>query len=254
MSILTLVIGFFVGFLIVVIFMAIRNNQNESKANKLIEDAKKEADKHKRDTLMEIKEESYRLKQEVEKELKEKKAEAKESENRLMQRESSLDKREEILQKRDLTLDEKENNLLVKQKEMQEKELKMDELLKQELEELEKIAKFSKEQAHDLIMKRVESDMAIEIAQYIKEQERTAKLEAHEKAKQIIVSSMERYSEDVANEQTVSTIDLPNDEMKGRLIGREGRNIRTIESVTGVDLIIDDTPEAIVISSFDPFR
>lgn len=234
--------------------MAIRNNQNESKANKLIEDAKKEADKHKRDTLMEIKEESYRLKQEVEKELKEKKAEAKESENRLMQRESSLDKREEILQKRDLTLDEKENNLLVKQKEMQEKELKMDELLKQELEELEKIAKFSKEQAHDLIMKRVESDMAIEIAQYIKEQERTAKLEAHEKAKQIIVSSMERYSEDVANEQTVSTIDLPNDEMKGRLIGREGRNIRTIESVTGVDLIIDDTPEAIVISSFDPFR
>ncbi len=254
MSILTLVIGFFVGFLIVVIFMAIRNNQNESKANKLIEDAKKEADKHKRDTLMEIKEESYRLKQEVEKELKEKKAEAKESENRLMQRESSLDKREEILQKRDLTLDEKENNLLVKQKEMQEKELKMDELLKQELEELEKISKFSKEQAHDLIMKRVESDMAIEIAQYIKEQERTAKLEAHEKAKQIIVSSMERYSEDVANEQTVSTIDLPNDEMKGRLIGREGRNIRTIESVTGVDLIIDDTPEAIVISSFDPFR
>ena len=254
MSILTLVIGFFVGFLIVVIFMAIRNNQNESKANKLIEDAKKEADKHKRDTLMEIKEESYRLKQEVEKELKEKKAEAKESENRLMQRESSLDKREEILQKRDLTLDEKENNLLVKQKEMQEKELKMDELLKQELEELEKIAKFSKEQAHDLIMKRVESDMAIEIAQYIKEQERTAKLEAHEKAKQIIVSSMERYSEDVANEQTVSTIDLPNDEMKGRLIGREGRNIRTIESVTGVDLIIDYTPEAIVISSFDPFR
>ena len=254
MSILTLVIGFFVGFLIVVIFMAIRNNQNESKANKLIEDAKKEADKHKRDTLMEIKEESYRLKQEVEKELKEKKAEAKEIENRLMQRESSLDKREEILQKRDLTLDEKENNLLVKQKEMQEKELKMDELLKQELEELEKIAKFSKEQAHDLIMKRVESDMAIEIAQYIKEQERTAKLEAHEKAKQIIVSSMERYSEDVANEQTVSTIDLPNDEMKGRLIGREGRNIRTIESVTGVDLIIDDTPEAIVISSFDPLR
>ena len=254
MSILTLVIGFFVGFLIVFIVYMIRSNQNESKANKLIEDAKKEADKHKRDSLMELKEESYRLKQETDKEIKEKKAEMKDTESRLMQREASLDKREEMLQKRDNTLDEKENNLLAKQKEIQEKELKMDELLKQELDELEKIAKFSKEKAHDLIMKRVEDDMAREIVDYIKEQERNAKLEAHEKAKQIIVSSMERYAEDVASEQTVSTIDLPSDEMKGRLIGREGRNIRTIESVTGVDLIIDDTPEAIVISSFDPLR
>ena len=254
MAILTLIIGFFVGFLIVFIIFVIRNNRNESKANKLIEDAKKEADKHKRDSLMELKEESYRLKQEIDKEIKEKKAEMKETESRLLQRESSLDKREEMLQKRDTVLDEKENNLLAKQKEIQEKELKMDELLKQELEELERIAKFSKEKAHDLIMKRVEEDMAREIVDYIKEQERNAKLEAHEKAKQIIVSSMERYAEDVANEQTVSTIDLPSDEMKGRLIGREGRNIRTIESVTGVDLIIDDTPEAIVISSFDPLR
>ena len=254
MSILTLVIGFFVGFLIVFIIYMIRSNQNESKANKLIEDAKKEADKHKRDSLMELKEESYRLKQETDREIKEKKAEMKDTESRLLQREASLDKREEMLQKRDTTLDEKENNLLAKQKEIQEKEFKMDELLKQELVELEKIAKFSKEKAHDLIMKRVEEDMAREIVDYIKEQERNAKLEAHEKAKQIIVSSMERYAEDVANEQTVSTIDLPSDEMKGRLIGREGRNIRTIESVTGVDLIIDDTPEAIVISSFDPLR
>ena len=254
MTILTLVIGFFVGFIVVAIFAAIKNNQNESKANKLIEDAKKEADKHKRDTLMEIKEESHRLRQEVEKEVKEKKQEIKENENRLLQRESSLDKREEMLQKRDASLDDKEGNLLAKQKEMQEKELKMDELMKQQLEELEKIAKFSKEKAHDLIMKRVEEDMSKEIVDYIKEEERKAKLEAHEKAKQIIVSSMERYAEDVASEQTVSTIDLPSDEMKGRLIGREGRNIRTIESVTGVDLIIDDTPEAIVISSFDPLR
>ena len=254
MSILTLVIGFFVGFLVVFVITVIKNNQNESKANKLIEDAKREADKHKRDSLMELKEESYRLKQETDKEIKEKKAEMKDTESRLMQREASLDKREEMLQKRDTTLDEKENNLLAKQKEIQEKEFKMDELLKQELAELEKIAKFSKEKAHDLIMKRVEDDMAREIVDYIKEQEQNAKLEAHEKAKQIIVSSMERYAEDVANEQTVSTIDLPSDEMKGRLIGREGRNIRTIESVTGVDLIIDDTPEAIVISSFDPLR
>ncbi len=254
MSVLALVIGFFIGLIIVVIVVTIRNNRNGNLANKLIEDAKKEADKHKRDSLMELKEESYKLKQETEREIKEKKAEIKDNESRLLQREASLDKREEMLQKRDTTIEEKENNLLAKQKEIQEKEFKMDELLKQELEELEKIAKFSKEKAHDLIMKRVEADMSKEIVDYIKEQERTAKLEAHEKAKQIIVSSMERYSEDVASEQTVSTIDLPSDEMKGRLIGREGRNIRTIESVTGVDLIIDDTPEAIVISSFDPFR
>ena len=254
MAILTLIIGFFIGFVVVAIFAVIKNNRNESKANKLIEEAKKEADKHKRDTLMEIKEESHRLRQEVEKEVKEKKQEIKDNENRLLQRESSLDKREEMLQKRDASLDDKEENLLAKQKEMQEKELKMDELMKQQLEELEKIAKFSKEKAHDLIMKRVEEDMSKEIVDYIKEQERAAKLEAQKQAKQIIVSSMERYAEDVANEQTVSTIDLPSDEMKGRLIGREGRNIRTIESVTGVDLIIDDTPEAIVISSFDPLR
>ena len=254
MSILSLIIGFFVGIGIILIVNTIKNNKTENKANKLIEDAKKEAEKHKRDSLMELKEESFKLKQETDKEIKEKKAELKENENRLLQREASLDKREEILQKKDNNLEEKENNLLAKQKEIQEKDLKMDELLKQELEELEKIAKFSKEKARDLIMKRVENDMSKEIVEYIKEQEQQAKLEAHEKAKQIIVSSMERYAEDVASEQTVSTIDLPSDEMKGRLIGREGRNIRTIESVTGVDLIIDDTPEAIVISSFDPLR
>ena len=165
-----------------------------------------------------------------------------------------MDKREEMLQNRDSLLDQKDNNLLSKQKDLQEKEAKIDELLKNEMEQLEQIAKFSKEKAHDLIMKRVEETMSREIAEYIKEQETEAKLKANETAKDLIVASMQRYANDVTNEQTVSTITLPNDEMKGRLIGREGRNIRTIESVTGVDLIIDDTPEAIVISSFDPLR
>jgi len=159
-----------------------------------------------------------------------------------------------MLHKRDMALDEKENNLLVKQQSLQEKEEKMDKLLKEEVQELEKISGLSKEKAHDLIMARVESDMALEIAEYVRDEEAKAKLEANDRAKQLIVNSMERYADDVVGVQTVSTIDLPNDEMKGRLIGREGRNIRTIESVTGVDLIIDDTPEAIVISSFDPLR
>lgn len=252
--ILTLIIGLFVGAIIIAILNYIKNKHNELTAEKLIENAKKEADKHKRDTLLELKEESYKLKQQTDTEIKEKKSELKDSENRLIQRETSLDKREELLQKRDETIDQKENNLKIKQKELDDKEVKVEELLKEELEQLEKIAHYTKEKAHDTIMKRVEEKMDVEIADYIKDREKTAKLEANEKAKQIITSAMERYSSDVVEEQTVSTISLPSDEMKGRLIGREGRNIRTIESVTGVDLIIDDTPEAIVISSFDPLR
>lgn len=252
--ILTLFIGFFAGCGIIILINYIKGTSATKKAEKFLEDAKKEAEKQKRDRLLEIKEESYKIKQEFEKEVKQRKEEAKETEQRLLQRESSLDKRDEMLQKRESLLDEKDSTILAKQKELQEKEVKMDEMYKEEVSLLENIAKFSKEKAHDMIMKRVENDMAREIADYCREKEREAKISAHEKAKQLIVESMERYSEDVASEQTVSTINLPNDDMKGRLIGREGRNIRTIESVTGVDLIIDDTPEAIVISSFDPLR
>ncbi len=254
MSIIALLVGIVLGVIIIIVINAIRDKNTESKANKLIEKAKKEAEKSKRDSLAELKEESYRLKQETDKEIKEKKKEVKESEERLLQREQNLDKREEMLTKRDALLDQKDNNLLKQQKEIQEKEAKMEELLKSEMEQLETIAKFSKEKAHDMIMQRVEDNMSREIAEYIREREAEAKLTANETAKNLIVQSMQRYSNDVVNEQTVSTITLPNDEMKGRLIGREGRNIRTIESVTGVDLIIDDTPEAIVISSFDPLR
>lgn len=254
MTILALLVGIFLGVIVMIVISYLRNKSGESKATKIIEQAKKEADKQKRDALAELKQESYRIKQETDKEVKEKKAEIASSEERLLQREKNLDKREEMIQNRDSMLDQKDNNLLNKQKDLQEKEAKIEELFKSEMEQLESIAKFSKEKAHDMIMKRVEENMSLEIADYIKEREAQAKLEANETAKSLIVSSMQRYANDVTNEQTVSTIVLPNDEMKGRLIGREGRNIRTIESVTGVDLIIDDTPEAIVISSFDPLR
>ncbi|MBR4231113.1 MAG: ribonuclease Y [Bacilli bacterium] len=254
MSILTLIIGLIVGAIIVFVIFTIINKKRVNKANKLIEDAKKEADKQKRDSLLELKEESFRLKQQTDAEIKEKKAELKQNEDRLISRENNLDKREEMLQKRDASLDEKEQSLLSRTQAIQEKEEKMDALLKSEMEQLEKISGFSKDKAKSLIMSRVEEDMSKEIAEYIQDEMAKAKLEAGEKAKQLIVSAMERYSDDVVGLQTVSTIDLPNDDMKGRLIGREGRNIRTIESITGVDLIIDDTPEAIVISSFDPLR
>lgn len=252
--ILALIIGIIIGAIVIIVIEYIRVNNATKKAEKLLQDAKKEADKHKRDVLLEIKEESFKLKSEAEKEIKQKKEEIKDSESRLMQRENNLDKRDEMLQKRDAMLDERDNNLLTKQKELQEKEAKMEDMLKEEIKKLESISKITKDKAKDLIMKRVENEMALEMTNYIKEKEREAKLIANDKAKDLIVSSMQRYSEDVASEQTVSTINLPNDEMKGRLIGREGRNIRTIESVTGVDLIIDDTPETIVISSFDPLR
>ena len=252
--ILFLFLGIIIGAVAIIIFNNLKGVNAQNNANKLLENAKKEAEKHKRDTLLELKEESYKLKQQTNAEIKERKLEIKDSEDRLISRESNLDKREEMLQKRDIALDEKENNLLVKQQSLQEKEDKMDKLLKQEVEELERISGLSKEKAHDLIMAKIESNMALEIAEYIRDEEAKAKLEANDKAKQLIVSSMERYADDVVGVQTVSTIDLPNDEIKGRLIGREGRNIRTFESVTGVDLLIDDTPETIVISSFDPLR
>jgi len=253
-TILILFLGAVIGAITLVFINYLKGINVQNKANKLLEDAKKEAEKHKRDTLLELKEESYKLKQQTNAEIKEKKQEIKESEDRLISRENNLDKREEMLQKRDMSLEEKENNLLVRQQSLQEKEEKMDKLLREEVQELEKISGLSKEKAHDLIMARIESDMALEIAEFVRDEEAKAKLEANERAKQLIVNSMERYADDVVGVQTVSTIDLPNDEMKGRLIGREGRNIRTIESVTGVDLIIDDTPETIVISSFDPLR
>ncbi len=253
-SILTLVIGLVIGIIATGIVFIIISKKSSNNAKKLIEDAKKEADKQKRDSLLELKEESYKLKQQTESEIKEKKAELKQAEDRLLSRENNLDKREEILHKRDLSLNDKENSLVAKTKSIQEKEDKMVALLKEELEQLEKISGYTKEKAKTQIMARVEEDISKEIAEYIQEEMNKAKLEANEKAKQLIVNSMERYSDDVVSLQTISTVDLPNDEMKGRLIGREGRNIRTIESITGVDLIIDDTPEAIAISSFDPLR
>ena len=253
-AILSLIVGIVIGCGLFYAILANKTSKSMKNANKLIEDAKKEAEKNKRDALLELKQESYRLRQETDAEIKSRKAEILQSEDRLLTRENNLDKREEMLQTRDNALQEKENDLLAKQKNLQEKEDKMDALLKEELAQLEKIAGYSKEKARKLIMERVESDMELEITNYIKEEEAKARLEAHEVAKQLIVSSMERYADDVVGNQTVSTIDLPNDDMKGRLIGREGRNIRTIESVTGVDLIIDDTPEAITISCFDPIR
>ena len=253
-SILLFILGLIIGVVVLLIINYLRTKEKEKKAESIIEKAKKEADKIKRESLFETKEELHKLKIDVDKEIKEKKNEVKESEDRLLQREKNLDKRDEIMQNREKGLEEREKNLLNKQDEIQEIKNKTEEIKREQLEELERISGFSKEQAKESIMKIVEEKMSKEIAAFIKERETEAKLDVDTKAKEMLVACMQKYAADVTNEQTISVISLPNDEMKGRIIGREGRNVRTIESVTGVDLIIDDTPEAIVISSFDPLR
>ena len=254
LSILLIIFGLVCGFGLTFLVAYIREGTTSKKIDKMLSDAEKNADKIKRDAVMEAKEKSYQLKLEVDKDIKEKKAELKDSENKLLQRESSLDKRDEICQKRESTLDEREEKLIQRQKDIQEKEAKVEEIKKEQISLLEEISGYSKEKAHDLIMKNVKESMKREIAIYISEQENEAKMVVDKKAQEMIVSSMQKYAADIASDQTVTVVSLPNDEMKGRLIGREGRNIRTIEAVTGVDLIIDDTPEAVVLSSFDPLR
>ena len=253
-SILLVLIGLFVGIIIMFLINYLKGVKAKADAEKIIETAKKEADKLKRDSILESKEEIHKLKIEAEKEIKEKKAEIVDSEERLLARENNIERRDQTLQNREQMLEEKENILINKQKDIQKEQAKVEEIKDEQIKELEKIAGLSRNEAKDMVLKKVEEMMNLEITSYIKDREAEAKLEADKKAKSLVVSCMQKYAGDVANEQTVTVVNLPNDEMKGRIIGREGRNIRTIEAVTGVDLIIDDTPEAIVLSSFDPFR
>ncbi len=253
-SILLGVIGLVIGFVIAYVINNLKVNRAEKKAEDLLNKANKEIEKSKRDAAIQLKEEQHKAKMDLDKEIREKKSEMKESEERLIQRENNIDKRDALIQKRESNLDEREEKLSARLVEIQDEKSKVEEIKKEQLELLEKISGFSKEQAHDLVMKQVRENMSKEIAEYIHEREDEAKLEADKTARELIVSSMQRYASDIANDQTVTVVDLPNDEMKGRLIGREGRNIRTIEAITGVDLIIDDTPEAVVLSSFDPLR
>ena len=253
-SVLLVIIGLVVGFVISLIVNSLRGNVASKKADAMINSAKKEIEKLKRDAAIEQKEEAHKRKMDLDKEIKEKKDELKESENRLLQRESSMDKRDEMFQKRESALEEREDKLSEKQEEIQNEKSKVEEIKKEQLEKLEKISGYSKSKAREEVMSMVKENMTKEISEYIREAENEAKLQADSKARELIVTSMQKYAADIASDQTVTVVDLPNDEMKGRIIGREGRNIRTIEAITGVDLIIDDTPEAVVLSSFDPLR
>ena len=253
-SALLILIGLILGIFLIILLSYIRRTKTTNKIKEMLEKARKEAEKIKREGILEQKEETHRLKLEFDKELKEKKADLKETEDRILQREKNMDKRDELYQKRETLLDEKEERLNNKFDEIQDEKSKVEELKNEQLKLLQEIANFSKEEAKELLMDEVKQNMSKEVATYIKEQEQEAKMLADKNAKNLIVTAMQRYAADIANEQTITVVNLPNDDMKGRIIGREGRNIRTIEAITGVDLIIDDTPEAVVISSFDPLR
>ena len=253
-SVLLVAIGLLVGFIIAFIINNMKVTKASKEAEKIINQAKKDAEKIKRDAAIEQKEEAHKLKMDLDKEIREKKDELKQFEARLLQRESSMDKRDELYQKRESALDDREEKLSERQLEIQNEKSKVEEIKKEQLELLQKISGFSKDKARELVMSQVKESMSKEVAEYIKEAEDEAKLTANQTARELIVTAMQKYAADIASDQTVTVVDLPSDEMKGRIIGREGRNIRTIEAITGVDLIIDDTPEAIVLSSFDPLR
>ena len=252
--VLLVFVGIVIGAAIVYILNYFKGNSAAKKREQLLEKTKKEAEKIKRDSILETKEEIHKLKMDADHEIKEKKAEMKETENRLTQRENTMDKRDLLFQKREEALDERDAKLSEKQASLTEEQSKIEEIKKEQIQLLQELSGISASDAKKMVMEKVKESMNLEIANYIKERENEAKIECDRKAREMIVNSMQRYAADVAEEQTVTVVALPNDEMKGRIIGREGRNIRTIEAITGVDLIIDDTPEAVVLSSFDPLR
>ncbi len=219
----------------------------EEKAREIIDEALKTAETKKREAQLETKEESIRVKNELDKEIKERRAEAQRYERRIQQKEENIEKKADAMEKKEASLAAREERLSKQREEVSK-------LNEQRLQELERISGLTSEQAKEYLLKIVEDEVKHESAVMIKEMETRAKEEADKKAKEYVVTAIQKCAADHVSETTISVVQLPNDEMKGRIIGREGRNIRTLETMTGVDLIIDDTPEAVILSAFDPIR
>lgn len=257
-TIISILLGLIVG---AVVGYFIRRSIAEAKiagaknaAEQILEDAKRDADSLKKEALLEAKDEIHKLRTEAEREVRERRNELQKQENRLLQREENLDRKDEALNKREILLEKKDDSLNQRQQHIEEMESKVDELVRTQQTELERISSLTREEAKSIIIDRMEQELTVETAVMIKESENRAKEEADKKAKEILSLAIQRCAADHVAETTVSVVNLPNDEMKGRIIGREGRNIRTLETLTGIDLIIDDTPEAVILSGFDPIR
>ncbi len=253
-SVLGIIIGGLIGFILRVVVVEKGFQTARNKAQNILDEAVTQAEKLKKEKLLEARQEIYNLNSENDKNIKEKRSAVAEIENKLNQRDDLLERRSSNLDKRELNLDRKEEALDEKKAALEEKTSKLESIIQLQNTKLLEIANLSEEQAKTVIMERVEAQMTDEIGRYIRDAEETAREEAAKTAKNIISLAIQKYAQDVTAETTVSVVNLPSDEMKGRIIGREGRNIRTIEAMTGVDLIIDDTPEAVVLSGFDPIR
>ena len=251
---LALIVGIVVGYLIRKSIAEAKISSAEDLAKQIVDEAHRNADASKKEALLEAKDENHKLRQQTEQDLRERRNESQKQETRLMQKEENLDRKSDMLDKRELSLEKKECSLTDKQQQIEEMESKVEAMIQMQQTELERISGYTTDQAKQVILDRIEQEVTHESALMIKEAENRAKEEGDKKAKSILSLALQRCAADHVAETTVSVVHLPNDEMKGRIIGREGRNIRTLETLTGIDLIIDDTPEAVILSGFDPIR
>ncbi|MBG9979822.1 ribonuclease Y [Facklamia sp. DSM 111018] len=226
----------------------------KSNAEAIIDDAINQAQNLKREALFEAKEENIKYRNEIEQELKDRRQEATRFENRLIQKEENLEKKSNLLDNREALLETKESDYLKRKEEIDVNKEEIETLLAQQKEELEKVAMMSRDDAKEIILKETEETLSNEIAVMVRDADQKARDEADRNAKSVILQAIQRSATDLVTENSVTVVHLPNDDMKGRIIGREGRNIRTLESLTGIDLIVDDTPETVVLSGFDPIR